>query len=171
MKNSVIAFAGGIVAGTAGGFVGLGGAFVSIPLLVDVIGLSQHVAHGTSMASVLCTALGGSYAYWKSHSDNEKNDGNNIDIPVGLLVAASASGFAVLGAKLSKTLSTKMLKLSWGCMAITMAPLVVYRDRLTMFRAKKQEDESNSPNQLTVSSMLRPIIIGVAAGTSKFFFK
>lgn len=43
----------GLVAGIAAGFVGIGGGMIIVPALVVALGLTQHVAQGTSLAMML----------------------------------------------------------------------------------------------------------------------
>ena len=43
----------GFFAGTLSGFVGVGGGIIMVPLLVMVLGLSQHEAQGTSIFAML----------------------------------------------------------------------------------------------------------------------
>lgn len=45
----------GLLAGFFGGMVGLGGGVVMIPLMVGLLKLSQHKAHGTSLVAVFFT--------------------------------------------------------------------------------------------------------------------
>ena len=40
----------GLIAGIAGGFVGIGGGLIIVPALVYGLGLTQHMAQGTSLA-------------------------------------------------------------------------------------------------------------------------
>jgi len=50
------AWFGGALAGIAGGFFGVGGGIVLVPILTGSFKLSQHQAHGTSLAIVGATA-------------------------------------------------------------------------------------------------------------------
>eukprot|EP00752_Nemacystus_decipiens_P011559 g10264.t2 len=50
-------------AGMIGSLVGMGGGFVAIPFLTGWLGLTQHQAHGTSLAAVFTTGAAGSTAY------------------------------------------------------------------------------------------------------------
>lgn len=43
----------GLVAGIASGFVGIGGGMIIVPALVFGLGLSQHMAQGTSLAMMI----------------------------------------------------------------------------------------------------------------------
>ncbi len=43
----------GLIAGLASGFVGIGGGMIIVPALVFGLGLSQHMAQGTSLAMMI----------------------------------------------------------------------------------------------------------------------
>ncbi|MFW5645078.1 MAG: TSUP family transporter [Bacteroidota bacterium] len=49
----LILIATGLLAGFVGGTLGVGGGIIMIPVLVFVIGMSQHNAQGTSLATML----------------------------------------------------------------------------------------------------------------------
>ena len=59
---AVVAFVG-FVAGFAGGLFGVGGGIILVPMLTGLLGLSQHQAHGTSLAAIGATALAGIIVY------------------------------------------------------------------------------------------------------------
>ena len=47
----------GLIGGFLSGFAGIGGGVVLIPLMVGLLGVSQHQAHGTSLAIIIPTAI------------------------------------------------------------------------------------------------------------------
>ena len=53
----------GAVAGFAGGLFGVGGGIVLIPLLTGFFHLTQHQAHGTSLAAIGATAIASLFVY------------------------------------------------------------------------------------------------------------
>ena len=53
----------GACAGFAGSLVGLGGGFVAVPMMTNVLKLTQHQAHGTSLAVVAATGTAGGMAF------------------------------------------------------------------------------------------------------------
>ena len=76
----------GLCVGLAVGLMGIGGGIVLVPALVYLMGMSQHMAQGTSLFIQLPpVGLGALYTYWKK---------GNVDLRVGLICAL---GFLVGG--------------------------------------------------------------------------
>ncbi|MBI5170763.1 MAG: sulfite exporter TauE/SafE family protein [Candidatus Eisenbacteria bacterium] len=53
----------GFVAGLAGGLFGVGGGILLVPMLTGFFALTQHQAHGTSLAAIGATAIAGLVVY------------------------------------------------------------------------------------------------------------
>ena len=60
-----IVFIGGVLAGTLGGLLGIGGGIVLMPILRFFVGLSPAVSAGTCIVAVFFTTLGGSFRHYK----------------------------------------------------------------------------------------------------------
>lgn len=60
-----IVFIGGVLAGTLGGLLGIGGGIVLMPILRFFVGLSPAVAVGTCIVAVFFTTLGGCFRHYK----------------------------------------------------------------------------------------------------------
>lgn len=76
----------GLAAGVLGGFFGIGGGILMIPALVYLMGFSQKLAQGTTVAAMIPPiGLLAAVAYWRT---------GNVDIKAALLIAA---GFFVGG--------------------------------------------------------------------------
>lgn len=56
----------GLLSGLLAGAFGIGGGIVSVPLVKHLLGVSAHVAIGTTLAVILPTAVMGAYTYLKS---------------------------------------------------------------------------------------------------------
>ena len=80
----------GFLAGVAGGMFGVGGGVVIIPLLRNCFGLSQHQAHGTSLAVMGPMALVGLLVYGAF---------SRVEWTTGLLVALGSFVTARYGAR------------------------------------------------------------------------
>lgn len=61
----------GVCAGLLSGFVGVGGGIIIIPLLMLLVGFSQHLAQGTSLAVMLPPI--GILAAWNYHKEGFVN--------------------------------------------------------------------------------------------------
>ena len=66
--NEILLLLGiGLLAGTVGGSLGVGGGIVIVPALVFLFGFSQHTAQGTSLAVLMFpVAIIGVYNYHKN---------------------------------------------------------------------------------------------------------
>jgi hypothetical protein len=62
-RDRVRGLAAGAVAGLAGGLFGVGGGLLLVPLLTGFFSLSQHRAHGTSLAVIGATAVASLFVY------------------------------------------------------------------------------------------------------------
>jgi hypothetical protein len=65
MLEAVLLFAGGVLAGSVGGLLGIGGGIILMPLLRFPVGLSPAYAAGTCVLAVAFTSLGGSYRHYR----------------------------------------------------------------------------------------------------------
>ncbi|TBH16529.1 sulfite exporter TauE/SafE family protein [Thermus thermamylovorans] len=116
-----MSFVVGLMGGAFGGLVGLGGGVVMVPLMVGVLGLSQHKAHGTSLVAVFFTGLMGSLAYGLQGSLNPK---------AALLLAATAILTARLGARYAHRLPERDLKRDFGLFLVAVSLLLLLRPYL-----------------------------------------
>ena len=107
----------GLAAGFASGFVGVGGGIIIVPALVLLLGFSQHMAQGTSLALMLPPiGLLGFYNYYKS---------GNTNITAALIIAAAFILGAYFGSKLSISMDQRMVKRIFGVlMMVTAAKLL-----------------------------------------------
>ena len=104
------ALAAAVGVGFLGGMVGQSGAFLTIPLLVQVLRIPVRLAIGSSLAITFCAALAGSFG--------KLAGGGQVSWPqVGALVAGSLLG-SQLGTALSHRMSTVYLRY---CLAILIA--------------------------------------------------
>lgn len=99
----------GLLAGVFGGLMGVGGGLIMIPLMVTVLKLSQHKAHGTSLLALVFTGISGAMAYGIK---------GEVDIPAGIILAITATMAAVGGAKFAHSLPEWKLKRSFGAFLI-----------------------------------------------------
>ncbi len=100
-----MSFVIGLIAGTFGGLVGLGGGVIMIPLMVGFLKLSQHRAHGTSLVAIVFTGIAGAITYYLHGA---------VDIKFAIIVAVGAILTAGPGARFANKLPEWMLKRSYG---------------------------------------------------------
>jgi uncharacterized protein len=92
----------GIIAGVLSGLVGVGGGVVMVPLLILLLGFSQHQAQGTSLAVLVVpvTAIA-VFNYYKEGYINWKH---------AAIIAAFFVVGGYFGSKIAINLDQKMLK-------------------------------------------------------------
>ncbi|KAJ9436863.1 hypothetical protein DIPPA_30464, partial [Diplonema papillatum] len=79
-------FGVGTAAGFLGSLIGLGGGFVAVPLLTGTLKLTQHQAHGTSLAAVTATGTFGALSYGSVGS---------VDVTAAMAIACGVCLFLV----------------------------------------------------------------------------
>lgn len=97
----------GIGIGLLSGLLGVGGGIFLVPILVGYFGVSQHMAHGTSLAVVVPTAMVGALIYGYHGS---------IDILQSVQLAAGGVVGAAAGARWMKKIPAAQLKRLFGIM-------------------------------------------------------
>jgi uncharacterized membrane protein YfcA len=97
----------GILAGALSGLAGIGGGIVIVPSLVLLLGLSQHQAQGTSLATLLIP-VGAFLSVMNYHK------GGNVNISFALIIALGFIGGSFLGSSLAIKLDQLMLKRIFG---------------------------------------------------------
>jgi len=85
----------GLAAGILVGLMGIGGGTIVVPALVCLLGMSQHMAQGTSLfMQLLPVGLGALWVYWKA---GEVDLRAGIVCAVGILVGGYAGGSIAVG--------------------------------------------------------------------------
>lgn len=62
-KIALVSLLIGAIAGMQAGLTGVGGGVFLVPLMVGVLGVAQHEAHGTSLAVIIAIAIVGTITY------------------------------------------------------------------------------------------------------------
>ena len=104
-KQLLIGAAIGLGAGLMSGYVGVGGGFIMVPLMLSLIHIPMKLASGTSLIAILILAIPGTI---------ENGIAGNIDYVVGLSVAIGSIPGAVLGAMLVKRVPERVLRFIFG---------------------------------------------------------
>ena len=121
MKINFISFAIGLSTGIFGGLVGIGGGLIMIPLMVGVLKLTQHKAHGTSLVALVFTGISGAITYALNGA---------IDIKAAVLLALTAVFTAPLGARYANVLAEWKLKKLFGAFLIFCSALLLLKPYL-----------------------------------------
>lgn len=95
----------GIITGFVNGLIGIGGGTILIPAMVFLLGEEQHIAHGTSLAIILPTALVSTFIYQAN---------NHMDWGLAMQIAASGMVGGYLGACLMERIPAPRLKQLFG---------------------------------------------------------
>lgn len=175
------AFAGGI-----GSLVGMGGAFVALPVLTGYFGLAQHIAHGTSMAAVLATAIGGCAAYLQREPELlqkiQQIDRQHIPAQIGNVhlvtaaaVALTSSLTVILGARLGQAASSANLKKGMAIFMLAIAPTVPLRGYLKDISDHKASAAATEVVDLEhmdcwKHQIIKPMIVGAFSGVLSGIF-
>ena len=111
----------GLAAGMLSGLVGVGGGLIIVPALVIVLGMSQHMAQGTSLGLILLpVGILAVISYYKQ---------GYVDLKV---VWPLAIGFVVggyLGSKISLSLSQETIKKVFAVFMILVALKMLFLDK------------------------------------------
>lgn len=105
----------GMVAGLASGYVGVGGGFIMVPLMLSFMDVPMKLASGTSLVAVMLLAIPGTVAQALLF---------NIDYLAGVTMAAGSIPGAVLGAKLVRRVPERALRLAFGGFLLVAAALL-----------------------------------------------
>ena len=95
----------GIAAGVLSGMFGIGGGIIIVPVLVLIMGFTQHTANATSLVALLLpVGLLGVLEYYRAGKITTEHIWFGIVIAVGLFAGA------FLGAKIATSLTHEMLR-------------------------------------------------------------
>ena len=117
-RDQLVALLAGLLSGIAGGFFGVGGGLVLIQLLTDRLRLSQHQAHGTSLAVIGATALV-SLAVYGAHS--------NVAWTTAALVGAASLITARYGARLAVRTTPRALAKAFAVCVVVVGVRLLWR--------------------------------------------
>ena len=109
----------GLIAGFMGGYVGVGGGFVMVPLFISVLGISMREASGTSLVAVCILAVPGVI---------EQALLGNVHVSVGLAIAVGSMPGSILGASLVKRIPESALRLLFASFLLVVAIILVLNE-------------------------------------------
>ncbi len=113
ISTALLLLAIGLIAGIAAGFVGIGGGMIIVPALVMGLGLTQHMAQGTSLAMMLPPiGILGVMNYAKA---------GEINLNYALLLAVTFILGAWLGSRWSLKINASIVRLIFSVFMVVAA--------------------------------------------------
>lgn len=127
-RTTVRAFIIGLIGGSFGGLVGVGGSVLLVPLFTLWAGFSHHEAHGTSLTAVAVTGIVGAGLYG--------THGNVHWADAGWLGVSSAVA-SFISAQYASRLSGARLRKLFGAFLLVVAGMLLVRDYLPLTHAQQ----------------------------------
>ena len=118
-KQLLIGVAIGLGAGVASGYVGVGGGFIMVPLMLSLIGIEMRQASGTSLVAVMILAIPGVI---------EQALLGNINYTAGIAIVVGSIPGAVIGARLVRVVPELALRFVFGGFLIVAAIILVLNE-------------------------------------------
>ncbi len=108
----------GLITGVLAGFLGVGGGFIRMPMLVYIIGVPTHVAVGTDLFEIIISAGYGTLTHALK---------GNVDILVALVMQTGAAVGAQIGAVSTSFVAGPRIRLLFSTLPLIGAILVLIR--------------------------------------------
>ncbi|SDX04157.1 hypothetical protein SAMN05444487_10964 [Marininema mesophilum] len=120
----------GLISGTIGSLVGLGGGIITVPALLFLATIypsyseiTPQIAVGTSLVLIIITALSSVFSYARQ---------NRVDFRSGWIFFLGSGPGSILGAYLTNFFSPKEFNIGFGVLMIVVAGLLTFRNRLNL---------------------------------------
>ncbi|HET6452767.1 MAG TPA: sulfite exporter TauE/SafE family protein, partial [Armatimonadota bacterium] len=107
----------GVVTGVLSGLLGVGGGFVLVPMMVYLLGMNQHRAHGTSLAVISMVVLS-SAIFYSRHG--------HVDWLVAMEMMIGGVVGAAIGAKVCTLICARRLRRLFGILMILVGLRMLY---------------------------------------------
>lgn len=145
----------GLVTGLLSGLLGIGGAAILVPGMVDILGISQHRATGTSLFVIIPTAAVSAVIY-----------ALNAQMNWGLVALFSATAVvgALLGARAMMLVSPLVLRRAFGIFLILVAIRLIVPGGTADTGIGSETDILGQPLPLTAGEGLLGLIAGFLSG-------
>jgi len=123
MTSILLLIAIGLVAGTLGGMVGLGGGIILIPALILIMKLDQQTAQGTSIAIMLPPiGLFAVYNYYKA---------GYVNIKYAMIIAAAFMVGGYLGSTIALKISADLMRKIFSVLLVVIAIKMFFSGKST----------------------------------------
>ncbi|MDK2876011.1 MAG: uncharacterized protein PWQ22_421 [Archaeoglobaceae archaeon] len=148
--SSLLLLTAGIIAGTFGGLLGVGGGFIMLPLLNFVFGYPLNLAIGTSITAVTFTAISGTLGHLRLR---------NVDLSTAKIVSA----FGVLGAIAGSGAFFLLTEKIW-ILEIFMGIAFIYTSLRMIYEGLKREGMGEDKKSSISGSKISKSILGFSVG-------
>ena len=106
----------GLIAGLASGYVGVGGGFIMVPLMLAVLGIPMSLASGTSLIAIMILAIPGVI---------EQGLLGNIEYLAGIAIVVGSIPGALVGARLVRMVPERQLRFIFGGFLLVAAVMLM----------------------------------------------
>lgn len=110
MTIIIITLLAGLLAGILSGLLGVGGGLILIPMMIFLLGMSQHAAQGISLLVIIPTAMAG---IWQLHK------AKLVNYNLAMYLACGAIIGALMSASIVQYIPADRLKLVFGIFMIS----------------------------------------------------
>jgi uncharacterized membrane protein YfcA len=100
--TALVAVLVGIGSGVVSGMLGVGGGVLTVPAMVLFLGMTQHVAEGTSLLVIIPTAVAGAYTLWRR---------GYVLVPAAAAIGLGGAAGALAGSRLALGVDSGTLRL------------------------------------------------------------
>ena len=109
----------GLIAGLASGYVGVGGGFIMVPLMLAVLDIPMSLASGTSLIAIMILAIPGVI---------EQGLLGNIEYLAGIAIVVGSIPGAVVGARLVRVVPERQLRFIFGGFLLVAAVMLMLNE-------------------------------------------
>ena len=108
-----------MIAGLASGYVGVGGGFIMVPLMLAVLDIPMSLASGTSLIAIMILAIPGVI---------EQGLLGNIDYLAGIAIVIGSIPGALVGARLVRVVPERQLRFIFGGFLLAAAVMLMLNE-------------------------------------------
>ena len=109
----------GLIAGLASGYVGVGGGFIMVPLMLAVLDIPMSLASGTSLIAIMILAIPGVI---------EQGLLGNIEYLAGIAIVVGSIPGALVGARLVRVVPERQLRFIFGGFLLVSAVMLMLNE-------------------------------------------
>ncbi|WP_298628363.1 sulfite exporter TauE/SafE family protein [uncultured Senegalimassilia sp.] len=109
----------GLIAGLASGYVGVGGGFIMVPLMLAILDIPMSLASGTSLIAIMILAIPGVI---------EQGLLGNIEYLAGIAIVVGSIPGALVGARLVRVVPERQLRFIFGGFLLVAAVMLMLNE-------------------------------------------